>query len=161
MSKTDPAATPALTVLKTRGVDFTLHSYTVEVEADTYGEAVARTLGVSPDRLFKTLLAEVDGRAVVAIVPVSGRLSLKGLARAVGGKKATLMAPADAERITGYVVGGISPFGQKRPSPTFVDDTMELFETVFVSAGRRGLQIEIRPRDLITLTAATTAGLTE
>jgi Cys-tRNA(Pro)/Cys-tRNA(Cys) deacylase len=94
-----------------------VHAYELETEAETYGEAVAATLGVGPERLYKTLLTMVDSRPVVAIVPVSGRLSLKGLARAASGKKAEMMPPADAERLTGYVTGGISPFGQKRRLP--------------------------------------------
>jgi Cys-tRNA(Pro)/Cys-tRNA(Cys) deacylase len=127
---------------------------------DTYGEAVAVQLGVEPERLFKTLLAEVDDEPVVAVVPVSERLSMKGLARAAGGKRASLMAPVDAERLTGYVTGGISPLGQRRTLPTFVDETIELFDRVCLSAGRRGLQVELSARDLIALLDATVADLT-
>ena len=141
------------------GVEFQLHPYTLEDEGDSYGEAVANTLGVSADRLFKTLLASVDGRPVVAIVPVSGRLGLKALARAAGGKKAEMVPPADAERLTGYVTGGISPFGQKRRLPVFVDETAHDHATIYCSAGQRGLQVELDPRDLIRTLDATTAAL--
>jgi Cys-tRNA(Pro)/Cys-tRNA(Cys) deacylase len=154
---------------KTRGVQeleradvfFTLHSYEMETDADTYGEAVAATLGVGSDRLYKTLLATVDSRPVVAIVPVSGRLSLKALARAAGGKKAEMMPPPDAERLTGYVTGGISPFGQKRRIPTFVDATITTHDTIFCSAGKRGLQVELDPADLVRLLRAEVVEVTE
>lgn len=141
------------------GVDFTLHPYSLDEEGESYGEAVANTLGVSPDRLFKTLLASVDGDPVVAIVPVSGHLGLKALARASGGKKAEMVAPADAERLTGYVTGGISPFGQKKRLPVFVDDSILSHETIYCSAGQRGLQVELAPSDLIDVLGATTATL--
>lgn len=140
-------------------VDFTLHPYALDEDGESYGEAVAKTLRVSTDRLFKTLLASVDDDPVVAIVPVSGRLRLKALARAAGGKKAELVAPADAERLTGYVTGGISPFGQKKRLPTFVDDSILSHETIYCSAGQRGLQVELVPSDLIRVLDATTAAL--
>lgn len=141
------------------GIDFTLHPYSLDEEGESYGEAVANTLGVSPDRLFKTLLASVDGDPVVAIVPVSGQLGLKALARASGGKKAEMVAPADAERLTGYVTGGISPFGQKKRLPVFVDDSILSHETIYCSAGQRGLQVELAPSDLIDVLGANTAAL--
>lgn len=148
--------TRGVQALERAGVDFALHSYTLDDEGDSYGEAVAATLGVPAERLFKTLLASVDSRPVVAIVPVSGRLGLKALARAAGGKKAEMVPPADAERLTGYVTGGISPFGQKRRLPVFVDDTITDHPTIYCSAGQRGLQLELDPHDLIrTLDAAT------
>jgi len=148
-------------VLERAGVAYTLHPYRLAEDADTYGEAVAHTLGVGTDRLFKTLLASVDGHPVVAIVPVSRRLGLKALARAAQGKRAEMIAPADAERLTGYVTGGISPFGQKRRLRTFVDSSIESHATIFCSAGRRGLQVELQPADLIRLLEATTSALTE
>lgn len=147
--------------LERANVSFTLHSYELKSDADTYGEAVAATLGVGSDRLCKTLLATVDSKPVVAIVPVSGRLSLKALARAAGGKKADMMAPPDAERLTGYVTGGISPFGQKRRLPAFVDATIITRDTIYCSAGQRGLQVELDPADLVRLLSAEVVDLTE
>ena len=151
--------TRGVQALQRAGVRFELHAYSLEEEGDSYGEAVAKTLDVSPDRLFKTLLAAVDGGPVVAIVPVSGRLGLKALARAAGGKKAEMVPPADAERLTGYVTGGISPFGQKRRLSVFVDDTITDHDTIFCSAGQRGLQVELDPRDLMRMLDATSAAL--
>lgn len=151
--------TRGVQALERAGVDFTVHPYSLDEEGESYGEAVARTLGVSPDRLFKTLLASVDGSPVVAIVPVSGRLGLKALARAVGGKKAEMVAPADAERLTGYVTGGISPFGQKKRLPVLVDDSILSHDRIYCSAGQRGLQVELAPSDLIGVLDATTAAL--
>lgn len=151
--------TPALAFLRRQKVDHDVHVYELTVDADSYGEAVAVELGVEPARLFKTLIAEVDAEPVVAIVPVSGRLSLKALAKAAQGKRATMADPADAERWTGYVTGGISPFGQKRRMPVFIDETATAFETVFASGGQRGVQVEVRPSDLIALLDAALARL--
>ena len=151
--------TRGVQALDRAGISFTLHPYAIDDSADSYGEAVAAALEVSADRLFKTLLAAVDGRPVVAIVPVSGRLGLKALARAARGKKAEMVPPADAERLTGYVTGGISPFGQKRRLPVFVDATITDHATIYCSAGQRGLQVELDPRDLIRTLEATTAAL--
>ena len=153
--------TRGVQALERAGVQFVLHPYSLEDEGDSYGEAVARTLDVSPDRLFKTLLAAVDSSPVVAIVPVSGRLGLKALARAAGGKKAEMVAPADAERLTGYVTGGISPFGQKRRVPVYVDEAIASHTTIFCSAGQRGLQVELAPSDLVGLLGARLAPLAE
>lgn len=153
--------TQAVQALERAEIDFTLHSYELTEDADTYGEAVAAELGVAPERLFKTLLAEVDGAPVVAIVPVSARLSMKELARAAGGKKAHMLPPSDAERLTGYVTGGISPFGQRRRIPVYVDETVSLFDTVYCSAGRRGLQVEIPPSSFTQLLRATSAPLAD
>jgi len=111
-------------------------------------------LDVPPERVFKTLLAKVDGRLVVAVVPVGGSLDLKALAAAVGGKRAEMAEAAEAERATGYVVGGISPLGQRKALPTVVDETASSFGTVLVSAGRRGLEVELAPGDLVRLTSA-------
>jgi Cys-tRNA(Pro)/Cys-tRNA(Cys) deacylase len=124
-----------------------------------FGREAAEALGVEPDRVFKTLLADVDGRLVVGIVPVTGRLDLKALAAAVGGKRAVMADPTVAERRTGYVVGGISPIGQKSAHPTVVDETAELWDTVFVSGGRRGLDLELSPADLVRATSALVADI--
>lgn len=153
--------TRGLQALQRAGVAHTVHSYSVSEEGESYGEAVARALGVSPDRLFKTLLGAVDGSPVVAVVPVSGRLGLKSLARAVGGKRADMLPAQDAERLTGYVTGGISPFGQKRRLPVYVDDSILEHPTVYCSAGQRGLQVELDPAELIRLLDARTAPLAD
>lgn len=146
--------TPATLAAGRAEIEFSLHSYEVDPSAESYGTAAADALGVEHDRLFKTLLAEVDGSLTVAVVPVSASLDLKALATATGGKRARMADPAVAERATGYVVGGISPLGQRRRLPTVVDGSAARFATVYVSAGRRGLQIELSPADLIRLTAA-------
>ena len=149
--------TPATVALARAGVDHVVHPYEHDPAAPSYGLEAAELLGVQPDRVFKTLLAKVDGRLVVAVVPVTGRLDLKALAAAVHGKRAELADPTEAERVTGYVVGGISPFGQRRPLLTVVDRSALGFPTVYVSAGRRGLDVELSPADLVRLTSATTA----
>jgi Cys-tRNA(Pro)/Cys-tRNA(Cys) deacylase len=139
------------------GVPFTIHAYDHDPATASYGLEAAEALGVAADRVFKTLLADVDGRLAVGVVPVSGELDLKALAAAVGGKRATLAEPAAAERATGYVVGGISPLGQRKRLPAVVDQSALEFPTVFVSAGRRGLEVELAPADLVRLIGATTA----
>lgn len=146
--------TPAVVALTRSRVPFTPHEYELAASEATYGESVAASLGVAPHRLFKTLVAEVDGRHVVAIVPTHLRLGLKALASAARGKKAKMADPADAERLTGYVTGGISPFGQKRRLPVFVDSSLNDHATVYVSGGRRGLQVEVGPADLVALLGA-------
>ena len=154
------SATPATQALKKAGVPFTPHEYRpVEEVESTYGEAIAGLLGVEPGRVFKTLVAMADGHPTVAVVPVSGLLSMKALARARGAKRAEMAAPTEAERFTGYVVGGISPFGQKRRLPVVVDRTLLDHGTVFVSGGRRGLQVEVAPGDLVALLGAEAADL--
>jgi Cys-tRNA(Pro)/Cys-tRNA(Cys) deacylase len=127
--------------------------------AASFGLEAADALGVDAARVFKTLLVEVDGEIVVAVIPVAHRLDLGAAARAVGGKRATMADPAVAERRTGYVVGGISPLGQKHAHRTVLDASAEPLETVFVSGGRRGFEIELAPSDLLRLTAGTTAAL--
>jgi Cys-tRNA(Pro)/Cys-tRNA(Cys) deacylase len=149
--------TPATVAAAKAGIEFTLHPYEPAPDADSYGAAAADALGVPHDRIFKTRLAEVDGALTVGVVPVSGTLDLKALAAAVGGKRAVMAAPRDAERATGYVVGGISPLGQRRRLPTVVDASVSALATVYVSAGRRGLQIELVPADLVALTGASVA----
>jgi Cys-tRNA(Pro)/Cys-tRNA(Cys) deacylase len=151
--------TRAIDYLRETAIDFVVHEYEVGESDSTYGAAVADGLGVSRDRLFKTLVALVDDRPVVGIVPVSGRLSLKALARAAGGKRAVMAETTNAERLTGYVVGGISPFGQSRRLATFIDEGVLAHPSIFVSGGRRGLQLELAPNDLIRVTGAEVASL--
>jgi Cys-tRNA(Pro)/Cys-tRNA(Cys) deacylase len=134
-----------------------VHLYQHDPAAMSFGLEAAQALGVSAERVFKTLLADVDGTLVVAVVPVVGSLDLKALATARGGKRAGMAASAAAERATGYVIGGISPLGQRRKLPTVVDLSATGFDTVYVSAGRRGLDLELSPMDLIRVTGATTA----
>ncbi|MGG8408300.1 Cys-tRNA(Pro) deacylase [Streptomyces sp. 12297] len=159
-TKQGAGGTPATVALTAAGVPFTVHAYTHDPAAASYGEEAAQALGVSPDRVFKTLVAEVDGALTVAVVPVSGSLDLKALAAAVGGKKAVMADPAAAERSSGYVRGGISPLGQRRALPTVLDASALAHATICVSAGRRGLEVELTPTALTTLTNATTSPVT-
>ncbi len=152
-------STPATAALRAAGIPFTEHAYAHDPANTSFGLEAASALGLDPDRVFKTLLADVDGRLVVGIVPVTGKLDLKRLAMAVGGKRAAMADPAVAERKTGYVVGGISPIGQKTAHPTVIDETAELWDTVYVSGGRRGLDIEIVPADLVRATGAVLADI--
>jgi Cys-tRNA(Pro)/Cys-tRNA(Cys) deacylase len=148
--------TPATALLGRHKVAFTLHPYDVDPRRPAYGEAVAAALGVDPAVVFKTLVAVVDGgRLSVGIVPVASTLDLKALAAALGGKKAAMAEPAAAERATGYVTGGISPFGQRSRLPAAVDASAADLPLMYVSAGRRGLQVAVAPRDLVRLTGAT------
>lgn len=156
-AKARSAGTPATVALTQAKVPFTVHAYEHDPAAPSYGTEAAEAMGVPAERVFKTLLADVDGKLTVAVVPVSGQLDLKALAAAAGGKKAAMADPAAAERSTGYVLGGISPLGQRRKLPTVVDDSALGFATVFCSAGRRGLEVELDPADLVRLTAARTA----
>lgn len=149
--------TPAVVAVRRAGVQHRIHEYQHDPAAPSYGLEAAEKLGVDPARVYKTLVARVDGAFVVGIVPVDRSLDLKALADAAGGKRAEMAEPRDAERVTGYVAGGISPLGQKRRLRTVVDESANLFETVFVSAGRRGLELELSPADLIRLTQATTS----
>ena len=152
------AATPAVNVLVRAQVAHTLHPYDPEHPSDLgHGEAAVAALGADPRQVFKTLVTRVDGALTVAVVPVSGSLDLKALVAAVGGRKAVMADPADAERTTGYVLGGISPLGQRKALPPVVDSSALDFGTVLVSAGRRGLQVELPPTDLVRLTKARTA----
>ena len=154
MARRQAGGTPATVALTRAGIAFTLHPYEHDPRAASYGLEAADALGVEPDRVFKTLMASADGRLVVAVVPVSGQLDLKALARALEASKAAMADVREAERATGYVAGGISPVGQKRAHPTVVDESALLFETVFVSGGRRGLDLELAPRDLVEVTGA-------
>ncbi|GGW67780.1 Cys-tRNA(Pro)/Cys-tRNA(Cys) deacylase [Streptomyces lucensis JCM 4490] len=146
--------TPATVALTAAGVEFTVHAYDHDPSHPSYGEEAAQAMGVSPDRVFKTLVADVDGALVVGVVPVAGSLDLKALAAAVGGKRAAMADPALAERTTGYVRGGISPLGQRKRLPTVLDDSAQAHPTICVSAGRRGLEVELAPTDLAKLTQA-------
>nr|WP_308201549.1 Cys-tRNA(Pro) deacylase [Sphaerisporangium perillae] len=162
MSKTKSKGaqgTPATMALTKAGAAFTLHPYDHDPNAQAYGEEAADALGVPHERIFKTLVAEVEAGLAVAVVPVSGKLDLKALAAALGGKRAAMADAAKVERVTGYVVGGISPLGQRKALPTVVDSTALDFETIFFSAGRRGLQIETAPSELVRLTRAITAAV--
>ncbi|MGN9760367.1 Cys-tRNA(Pro) deacylase [Streptomyces sp. SD31] len=149
--------TPATVALSAAGVEYTLHAYDHDPSHPSYGEEAAEAMGVSPDRVFKTLVAEVDGTLTVAVVPVAGQLDLKALASAVHGKRAAMADPALAERTTGYVRGGISPLGQRKKLPTVVDASAATHSTICVSAGRRGLEVELSPEALTKLTNATLA----
>ncbi|WP_067496007.1 Cys-tRNA(Pro) deacylase [Actinoplanes sp. TFC3] len=151
------AGTPATVVLTSAKVAHGLHPYDVPPDSPHYGALVAEALQVSPAAVFKTLIAEVDGALTVAVVPVTGELDLKALAGVVGGKRATLADRAAAERSSGYVRGGISPLGQRKSLPTVVDDSAQALATMYVSAGRRGLQVSLPPAELIRLTGATVA----
>ncbi|SCG56483.1 Cys-tRNA(Pro) deacylase [Micromonospora inositola] len=151
--------TPATALLAKQKITHSTHPYDVSPAAPNYGALVAAALGVPPERVFKSLVTEVDGGLTVAVVPVTGELDLKALAAAVGGKRATMADRTVAERATGYVRGGISPLGQRRRLPTVVDASALDHPTVYVSAGRRGLQLQLNPTDLIALTAAVTAPL--
>lgn len=161
MVKKGPSGTPALVALEQAGVVYRVHSFEHDVEdakdRGGYGMAAAAAIGADPARVFKTLVALVDGHATIGVVPVDRQLSLKHLANAVRGKRAELAPVSVAERLTGYVVGGISPFGQKRRSPTVIDASALGFETIFVSGGRRGVDVEVGSADFIRLLGATVA----
>ncbi|MBO9532674.1 MAG: Cys-tRNA(Pro) deacylase [Solirubrobacteraceae bacterium] len=151
--------TPATAALSAAGIAFTEHTYDHDPANRNFGEEAAEALGLDPEEVFKTLLTDVDGQLTVAIVPVTGKLDLGALAKAAGGKRATMADPAIAQRKTGYVLGGISPIGQKSPHPTVVDETVELFDKVYVSGGRRGFDIGLAPDDLIAVTSAIVAAI--
>ena len=172
--------TPAVRLLEVEGVVFGVHEYERGEERRDFGREAADALGLDPDQVFKTLLVDVEGvdhaapsgpgrgpaahapvtSTVCVIVPVSCMVSMKGVAAAVGAKRATMCDPADAERSTGYVVGGISPFGQRRRLTTVCDESVELFETVYVSGGRRGMDVSVAPADLVRLLDAAVAPIT-
>lgn len=151
--------TPATTALARAGIAFALHQYEHDAASRTIGLDAAARLGVEADRLYKTLVATLDGALVCAVVPVSGQLSLKALAAVLGGRKAAMAEPIAVERATGYVLGGVSPFGQRTQLRAAVDESAQLWDTVFVSGGKRGLQVEVAPDALITLTSAVVANL--
>lgn len=149
--------TPATTVLDRSGAAYRLHPYSHDPRSESYGAEAADALGIAPQRVFKTLVADVEGRLVVGVVPVSGQLDLRALAAAVGAKKGRMAAVADAQRATGYVTGGIAPLGHRRRLPVVIDPSAHEFETVFCSAGRRGLQLELAPAVLVEAAQATVA----
>jgi Cys-tRNA(Pro)/Cys-tRNA(Cys) deacylase len=151
--------TPATAAVAKAKVEHRIHEYQHDPAAPSYGLEAAERLGVDPATVFKTLVAEVDGRLAVAVVPVGARLDLKALAAAAGGRKAAMAEAADAERATGYVVGGISPLGHRKRLPVFLDSSMRGQPTVMVSAGRRGLELELAPDDLAELSGGTFAHL--
>ena len=151
--------TPAVLAAKRAGIDFTLHEYQHDPGTASYGLEAAEKLGLDPAQVFKTLVARVDGQLTVALVPVARTLDLKALAAAVGGKRAAMAELTDAERATGYVAGGISPLGQKKRLPMVVDASALALARIHVNAGRRGLEIELAPADLIRLCAARTASI--
>ena len=156
MSKT----TPATKALQKLGVKFVLHTYVYDSDATSIGMQAAEALGVEPFRMLKTLMAEVDGKPVCVVVPSDREISMKKLASAFGGKAAKMMRPPDAERLTGYHVGGISPFGQKKRVPVAIEATALGHATVIFNGGRRGLQIELGPNDAMKALDATTEALT-
>ena len=151
--------TTATIALKRAGIPFTVHEYVHDPRRQSYGLEASQALGVAAERVFKTLVAEVDGALVVGVVPVEGKLDLKALAGACGGKKAAMAQVTAAERATGYVAGGISPVGQRKRLPVVLDVSAMGFATVFCSGGRRGLEIELAPADLVRVTGATVAGI--
>jgi Cys-tRNA(Pro)/Cys-tRNA(Cys) deacylase len=151
--------TPATVVVARAKVEHRIHEYGHDPAAPSYGLEAAERLGVDPAAVFKTLVAEVDGRLVVAVVPVAARLDLKALAAAAGGRRAVMAEAGAAERATGYVVGGISPLGHRRRLPVFLDTSMRARPAVLVSAGRRGLELELSPADLAALSGGTFAAL--
>ena len=152
-------STPATALLHREGIAFSAHTYVHDPRAASFGLEAAEALGLEPARVFKTLMAEVDSDLAVAIVPVTASLDLKALASALGGKRAQMADPALAQRATGYVLGGISPIGQKKQHRTVLDETADQWPTIYVSGGRRGLDLELVPDDLVMVTAAVRAAI--
>ncbi len=155
MSKT----TKATLALGAAGAAYTLHSYVYDPDAPRIGLQAAEALGEDPGRVLKTLMAEVDGKPVCVVIPSDQEVSMKKLAAAFGGKSAAMMKPADAERLTGYVVGGISPFGQKKPAPTALEEMALLEDRVYINGGQRGLQVRLDPNDALRVLSAKAADL--
>lgn len=149
--------TPAVVAARRANIEFTLHDYAHDSGAASFGLEAAAKLGLNPAQVFKTLVAKVDDQLTVGLVPVAGSLDLKALAAAQGGKRASMADLAEAERATGYIAGGISPLGQKRRLPMVLDESALAFARIYVSAGRRGLEIALSPQDLLRLCAARTA----
>lgn len=154
------AVTPAVVALDAAGISYTIHEYERGEDLRDFGREAAEQLGLDHDQVFKTLVVVADGELVVAVVPVSCQLSMKRVAAAVGAKKALMCEPGRAERSSGYIVGGISPIGQRKPLRTIIDESAELFDIVYVSGGRRGLDIGLAPRDLVTVLGAVVAPIT-
>ena len=153
------SGTPATVALTGGGRPFTQHPYEHDPAAPSYGLEAAEVLGQPAEQVFKTLLVDTGDGLAVGVVPVAGQLDLKAMAAALGVKKVAMADPAAAERSSGYVVGGISPVGQKRPLPTVVDESAELFDVVYVSGGRRGLDLGLSPGDLVRVTGASVADI--
>lgn len=153
--------TPATALLARQGIAHTVHAYRHDPRRDSYGLEASEALGIAPQRVFKTLVAQVDGTLTVGVIPVASRMDLKALAAAAGGKKAVMADAADAQRATGYVVGGISPLGQRRRLPVVLDSAALEFGTIYCSAGRRGLEIEIAPADLVQAVHAVVAPIAQ
>ena len=153
------SGTPATAALSRANIGYTLHPYTHDNRSNSYGDEAASALGINPNQIFKTLIANVDGKLVCAVVPVAAKLNLKALAAVLSAKRAELADPAKAQRATGYVVGGISPIGHKTPIPIVLDQTLADHPTVFVSAGRRGLQVELAAADLVSVTGGVYADI--
>lgn len=147
--------TPGINAARKARISHTIHEYEHDPASKSYGTEAADKTGADPRRVFKTLVVEIDGKELaVGVIPVSAMLSMKLIARAAGGKKATLAEPQAVQRSTGYVLGGVSPLGQKKRLKTYLDSSAQAFDTVYVSAGRRGLEIELSPQDLLRLTGA-------
>jgi Cys-tRNA(Pro)/Cys-tRNA(Cys) deacylase len=153
--------TPATALLARLGIRYAVHLYEHDPRQGSYGLEASEALGVPPERVFKTLVADVDGAATVGVVPVTSQLDLKRLAAASGGKRAVMAEVSAAERATGYVAGGISPLGQRRRLPVVIDSTALGFETIFCSGGRRGLEIELAPGDLVRAANASVASISQ
>jgi Cys-tRNA(Pro)/Cys-tRNA(Cys) deacylase len=151
--------TPAVSALEAAGVAFSVHEYDHDPSVRGFGLEAADVLGLDPDQVFKTLVVTVDGEQAVAIVPVSCPLALKAVGAALGRKRVEMCDPAVAQRVTGYVLGGISPFGQRRLLPTVIDETCQLYDTIYVSGGRRGLDLGVAPADLIRVLSAVLADI--
>lgn len=150
-------ATPAIVALDAAGLAHVVHAYDHDPDTASYGEEAAAAMGVEADRIFKTLLVDAGAELAVGVVPVTATLDLRVLAATLGVRRLEMADPALAERRTGYVVGGISPIGQRTRHRTVIDETAQMWETVFVSAGRRGLEVELAPSDLVTATSASVA----
>ena len=157
MPRRDSSGTPATVALTAAGVAFSQHAYEHDAAAASYGLEAAEVLGLPAEQVFKTLVVDTGAGLAVGVVPVAGSLDLKAMASALGVKKVTMADPAAAQRSSGYVLGGISPVGQKRPLPTVVDESAGLFEVVYVSGGRRGLDLGLSPTDLVRVTGAVVA----
>ena len=154
------AVTPAVVALDAAGISYTIHEYERGEDLRDFGREAAEQLGLDHDQVFKTLVVVADDELVVAVVPVSCQLSMKRVAAAVGAKKAVMCEPARAERSSGYIVGGISPIGQRKPLRTVVDESVELFDVMYVSGGKRGMDIGLAPSDLVAVLDAVVAPIT-
>ncbi len=154
------AVTPAVVTLEAAGIDFTIHEYERGDDLRDFGREAAEALGLDHDQVFKTLVVVADDELIVAVVPVSCQLSMKRIAAAVGAKKAVMCDPARAERSSGYIVGGISPIGQRKTLRTVIDESADLFDVVYVSGGKRGMDIGLAPADLALVLDAVVAPIT-